>query len=100
MDRGMVRGQQKCLGSGADLGNVFIKETRSWLMVIVVGGHAIREGSPMRWDETWNLKDIRKGEWALKDSGKSEEKHSRLTWCNASHQTGWARRAEGDPVGN
>lgn len=34
MDRGMVRGQQKCLGSGADLGNVFIKETRSWLMVI------------------------------------------------------------------
>lgn len=54
----------------------------------------------MRWDETWTLKDIRKGEWALKDIGKSEEEHSRLTWCNASHQTGWARRAEGDPIGN
>lgn len=37
MDRGMVRGQQKCPGSGADLGNVFGEETRSWLMVIVVG---------------------------------------------------------------
>lgn len=33
----MVRGQRKCLGSGADLGNVFSEETRSWLMVIVVG---------------------------------------------------------------
>jgi len=41
----------------------------------------------MRWDESWTLNDIGKG-----------EEHSRLTWCNAGHQTGWARRAEGDPI--
>ena len=62
-------------GGGADVGNVFGEERRTWFMVIVV---AVREGSLMRWDESWTLNDI----------GKGEEEHSRLTWCNASHQTG------------
>lgn len=36
MDRRTFRGQQKCQGDGADLGNVIGKETRSWLMVTVI----------------------------------------------------------------